>query len=701
MSIAIRRNSDGFWWNSVGFPDATFRSYGVSSLIGGGSGNWTYGSALQAALTSGVSYYLTTQASDDALPANPEAFFSVRGSTFIYDISKPSTTITGVVHLSTVSALSAITGTTSDNPGNSDPTKISARTEKVQVTIQRMTDGLYFTDPGWGGLTWLAASTTAVTSTSGTWTRGSGLPAWAHDVTYWIVARSSDQAGNVQSAFTVGVDSKSVTFDLSVATATINNFVLDAGTSYYNVFTSSIVGTVADSPADVGSLQIALSSNSASDAATAWYDGTGFTASSVAASVFRTTTTYTDNAPGTPDPWSYTLPLAQPSGPMEHGKTYKVRLRSIDKAVPVNTREQDFTFIYDIVAPTATISRPLHASATNVLIVSSGSSTDAGGVFGVGVATVSISISKVGTANCYSGASFSVGCPNWIAVGGTVGSWSYGVNWDSGFSYIVSVRATDRIGNVQAVFVVGTSSNTFSYENVAPDSFVTSISSGALYRDLGASISGTAEDPGLLSNIGLVELQIRDFNVNNIEDGDDAYWSGSAWIASTYVVAGFAGGSSGTWSYASLPPFTNARKYRLSVRARDAGGNQEADEPGPIFKVDKTSPTASFASPANGSGFKVFPAIAGTASDGLSEFDAGIIYSTSVQISITRQDTMACWSLPPVWSVAPCANWLDQANFVGSSSGTWNFTAVPSGVNLTSGVRYVVVARAIDTARPF
>ena len=60
----------------------------------------------------------------------------------------------------------------------------------------------------------------AVTATSGTWTLSS-VPVWEHNKSYWIVARSSDFAGNVQTAFTVGVDSRSVTFDLQAATASI------------------------------------------------------------------------------------------------------------------------------------------------------------------------------------------------------------------------------------------------------------------------------------------------------------------------------------------------------------------------------------------------------------------------------------------------------------------------------------------------
>ncbi|MEK7426967.1 MAG: hypothetical protein AAB131_24360, partial [Actinomycetota bacterium] len=411
VRYAIRRNTDGNWWDSVSFPDSAFRDFAVSSLDG--SGNWTYGtSLLKNALTSGVSYYITTQARDQAVPANQEAFFNVRGSTFVYDIDKPSTTITGPIHFSTVSSLASITGTTSDNPGESDPTKLSAQTEKVQLTIQRYTDGLYYTGGGWGALTWLPTSTTAVTATHGTWIKNTALPAWAHNESYWIVARSSDSAGNLQSAFTVGVDSRSVTFDLSAATATITIFVRTAGTSYYIAYClagSSITGTVVDSPAGIELIEVAISSAAGSDATPAWYDGTAFNRALGAAGTYRSTTTPV-GAVGT---WN--LVDATMFSLMQQNKTYKIKVRTTDKAIPANQRTQDFTVIYDIIAPTGTITTPAQNISANTPITLGGGESDAGGV---GTSTVAVSIRKVGTNNCYTGVNFASAdnCPNWIGV---------------------------------------------------------------------------------------------------------------------------------------------------------------------------------------------------------------------------------------------------------------------------------------------
>ena len=209
---------------------------------------------------------------------NLEAYYSVRGSTFIFDTTPPTSGIGNFVHLATMSALATITGTTSDGPGDVDPTKVSAGTQRVDVTIQRWSNGQYLQQGGgWGGAgatAWLSASTQVVTATSGTWSLVTAPP-WVHGERYWIVARSSDQAGNLQGAYTLGID-RVVTFHLLGATSSITNFYLTAGTSYYNVYTMSITGLAYDWPAGVLRLQVAISSDAGNDADAAWWNGQQF-----------------------------------------------------------------------------------------------------------------------------------------------------------------------------------------------------------------------------------------------------------------------------------------------------------------------------------------------------------------------------------------------------------------------------------------
>ncbi|MBI5239955.1 MAG: hypothetical protein HY926_05755, partial [Elusimicrobia bacterium] len=263
VQIAVRKNSSMQWWNS----GANAFNSGVPLALNphlsspGLTPWWRTGRPDSANndLTSGTSYYITSMAVD--LATNQEDWYSLRGSTFIFDTDKPASWISSasIVGDSTISVLAGIAGTTADQPGFSDGTKVSAQTEKVHVLIQRKSDGDYYDGSGWVNspaiLPWLEASTEAVTSTMGNWTLGPAdvttWPTWAHGETYWIVARSSDLAGNVQTAFSVNTDSKTVTFDLRAPTATLTT------PGYVNASAGWLVGTSTDAPAGIQTVGIA------------------------------------------------------------------------------------------------------------------------------------------------------------------------------------------------------------------------------------------------------------------------------------------------------------------------------------------------------------------------------------------------------------------------------------------------------------
>ena len=80
--------------------------------------SWLYTAAPMPSMTSGASYYLSSVGLPSADEGgNLEAYYSVRGSTFIFDTTPPTSGIGNFVHLATMSALATITGTTSDGPG--------------------------------------------------------------------------------------------------------------------------------------------------------------------------------------------------------------------------------------------------------------------------------------------------------------------------------------------------------------------------------------------------------------------------------------------------------------------------------------------------------------------------------------------------------------------------------------------------------
>ncbi|HNT98283.1 MAG TPA: Ig-like domain repeat protein, partial [Elusimicrobiales bacterium] len=227
------------------------------------------------------------------------------------------------------------------------------------------------------------------------------------------------------------------------------------------------------------------------------------------------------------------------------------------------------------------------------------------------------------------------------------------------------------------------------------------VSSGAFYRGM-ASIGGTASDASMFSAISSVELQIKDLGTDLQEGGAaDTYWDGFAFDADPrWVPAVFTGYSSGTWTYdSSAVTWQAGRRYRLTARAVDVGDNHETEQPGPLFAVDRSSPMARLLQPANLSGGQSFPVISGTAGEGLGPADAGIVRSTHVQVAIQRLDDLRCWT-GVTWQAAGCHPLWRNADFVGHSSGTWTYASVPSPADLTSGVNYLVLARAMDNTLP-
>ncbi|MEK6543623.1 MAG: hypothetical protein AABZ44_04220, partial [Elusimicrobiota bacterium] len=701
IQARLQRLSDRYYWNP-GTPDWEQAEFTMDSNVGNrisfniAGGTWSLTTALPLAhqkLINGASYYLNVLGFDDADDSPNQSAWNVQRSTFVFDSSAPVTTVNLPVYLSTRSALAQITGTVEDEPTRSNPNKVSAGISGVEFYIQRMSDSKYYQGSGnsWGNQVWL--TTTAAGSN---WTYAGALPSWDHNTRYWVVARSSDLAINIEDAFTLGVASVTVLFDTVAPTVAVSNLIsTQAGGPYYiNPTITALSGTAEDSPTDTALVKIAISS-SPSGAGASWYNGVGFTAAFDYAdnTVNRGTTTWGE---GATDTWTHNLPT------LTQGTQYTLRVRATDYAMTPNISTTTYVFTYDAIKPTATIVSPTNNYSTNTLITISGTSND----LGAGVSTVTVSIDKGGSgdgqSNCYNRAAdaFTAVCPAWFAADGTVGDWNVsGVSFDSGYRYYIVARSSDNANNLQDAFELGVSSLAFSYEVDPPVSFVSNVSSGSYYRSL-TQILGTVSDQNQLSNISYVQLQIRNFGANQSEEASDTFWDGESFTVSTYNFVNFVGGSSGTWAYTQVPfPWDNQRKYRLSVRARDVAENMEANEAGPIFTIDRSSPVAAITVPSGGAGYRFFPTVSGTASDGLNGYDAGIITSTNVEVAIQRLDDGRCWNNLS-WTPAPCHPLWKSAAFSGSSSGTWTYATVPDVNNAPTGTRFLVLARAKDNTFP-
>ncbi|MBI4668696.1 MAG: hypothetical protein HY747_05855, partial [Elusimicrobia bacterium] len=680
-------------------------------------GTWAVKATILSAaqLPYGASYYITMSAQDNADSAsNPNAAnniesFGVYSSTFVIDSSNPYTTITSPSHLAMLSELASITGTMSDDPILGEPAKVSAGIIKVEVQISTGVNDCW-TGSAWTSCPyWINASTTTLQGptswiSSGTWIiAASSLPVWQHNKTYWILVRSSDNAGNVENTFQTDVDSRSITFDFYGPTATVTNFTVSASTNFLPVSETSLIGISSDTPSSTGRILIAISSQT-DGAGPSWYNGSSFSAP-FSDAVYMSTSSWVDGPAGSTDSWTFNL---YPPN-IEDNYTYLLRIKTWDRAVvSSNTNVQNIKFRRPTPAPTAVIDVPQHNYSSATLINIMGTSTSAPGV---SISTIVVSIQKLGTSFCYNGSNFSTAsCPNWLAAAGVPESWNYNsVNWNPGFRYIITGRATDEAGNVQDSFAVGTSSNTFTYEINPPTAAITSPATGR--TKILTTIAGTSADisPG---SVAQVQLRIRRLSgTQNWWDGVNSFNPDTTEEGAFFNVVPDIPGNWTNWSASSGgltgAGFKSGQQYQYSARARDNAGNWAITYSTWTTIWDELAPESRLVSPADGANQAVnsLTSIRGTMVDRTNTNPPDNINlstnTSNVRVQLRRLDTGFYWNgddWVAGYTLGSPAGPDSQVDF-NAELGTWAvIAALPSGVKLPYGTSYYATSSAQDNA---
>ena len=401
MRLKIKRLSDNQYWTGggwlVGEQVIQTPAAGMDIWVD----SWTIKPGNLPTMTPGTSYYLTTQGVDNAADGgNAEPYDHVRSSTFTFDDGPPVASIVVPIDNGYYSVLTGINGGSTDNVGVST----------ISVSVQQVGGNCYrpgsFNDFGGTCPNWFKAqgSTTA-------WSFPFATPPWVHNTQYVVRSSATDLAGNIQGAAVAST----FTFDVIAPTVALTTPSL----GLLNQNQTIILGTALDSPADIDTVVIAISSDT-SGVTASWYSPSlNLFNAPFSAAAYMTTTTF---VPGSPAQWGLDLLAPEPiQGVMEDGKTYLVRVRARDRSVPVKETVQEFTFLYDQTRPVAIVTSPSDGSYKTGLVAVAGTSDDpdpAGPPIASGVSTVTISIQRLLTGNCFApGAGFTVSCPNYL--GGT------------------------------------------------------------------------------------------------------------------------------------------------------------------------------------------------------------------------------------------------------------------------------------------
>ncbi|MDI6791472.1 MAG: Ig-like domain-containing protein, partial [bacterium] len=584
-----------------------------------GTTSWSYPWPA-AAMTADGNYFLQSRAIDFAGNVQDPG---VSGVGFTYDTQRPGSSISSPANGSKINSLSQITGNSSD--------VAAGIVDRVEVRISRpnYTGGIRYFNYNTG--TWVTGSdqwfvATGTDPWSFPWASSGGVPITASD-TYTVESRAIDKAENRQAP----PASVTFIFDQVQPTSQITSPAngLNTGTL------AQVRGTAGDALTGISNVQITIRRADG----LYWNDATW-----VSGQFWLPVT-----SPGTT--WYHTWPA------IGNG-TYTLQSRATDGAGNIELPATSVTFTFDSANPTSSITAPLHGQHRNSLANITGVASD-----NSSVTLVKVSIQN-SVGNYWNGSAW-VRTPTWLTATGT-DVWSYpwpiSVLITDGL-YTLQSRASDNSGNTE----IPTTSVIFVYDRQAPVSNVTNPTNEAVINSL-AQLTGTAADsfPGV---VDWVEISIR-------RGSDNLYYNGVTWVVSqTWLLA--AGTTNWTYTWPSLAD----NNYTIRSRAYDAARNVESPGAGITFTLNRSAPTSTVTSPANGTNIKSISQISGTATD-----DKGV---AQVEVSIRRNSDSNYWN-GVVW--VGVQTWVTAT---GTNAWTYPFT-LPTGGSADGS--YTIQSRATDTA---
>ncbi|MEK7767873.1 MAG: hypothetical protein AAB368_16705, partial [bacterium] len=368
-----------------------------------------------------------------------------------------------------------------------------------------------------------------------------------------------------------------------------------------------------------------------------------------------------------------TWPRPNPTFWQDFG-TYRVAARARDFAGNLSLGVTS-TFDFDVSPGTATVSPPpAHLAYRNALATISGTAADAF----VGLSQVEVNVKRNSDGYFWGGGTGWGAGVAWVTRdGGTPAAWSLtmpATAWTDAASYAIRARAKDLAENVQAAWVVGSSSVSFTFDNVPPASSVTTPGSVTWVSAL-PTISGTAAD-----SVGISTVQVLIKRAAGYWDGTN-FNLGEKWRDAAGATA---------WSYPAgadtIPPWTNGLDYELRSKATDYAGNPSVVYSTRTFRFDNEVPASSATAPALENAYAGLSTISGTSNDAYSGVN-------QVELSARNLHTGKYWDGFSGFQSGV------ETFFVAPTTNPWTYADI-SGAFYTSGHKYLVRTGARDNSAP-
>ena len=212
VEITIKRLSDDNYWYGSGWNSQE------TWLLVNGTTNWSYNSST-VTWTSGTQYRVRSRATDHATNVEIPNISII----FTIDMDRPLSVIENPSDNIYLINLDIISGSSIDISGSG--------IEKVEITIERTIDNMY-----WSGSSWIGFEKWLMTSGTIEWSYDTSIIPWESGTQYRIRSRATDNVFNIEipsngNIFTIDLDKPSSTIDSPKNNAWLNNLDTISGTA--------------------------------------------------------------------------------------------------------------------------------------------------------------------------------------------------------------------------------------------------------------------------------------------------------------------------------------------------------------------------------------------------------------------------------------------------------------------------------------
>ncbi len=573
VRVTVRQDGTGFYYDGTSFASPT--PVDLTARVTSGTNTWTL--PLSAGVLPEGKYSVTSAALDFA--GNRQT--ATNSASFGIDSGPPQVVITpagGAVNGSPV-----VFTLTFSEPVNST-TSLLAALQAAGTVVGGTFESLV------GGPTVFLVSVRPT---------GAGVPNTSGVVTLNLPAGAvSDQFGQPNAAAAAGV-----LFDAALPTVALTTPV--DGLAFTSAAWGGLLAGTADDtatdPLGSGVVAVAVAVRRQVAGVDKYWDGTGFNSD---APVY---------APAGGAAWSYAFDRAN----FPADDVYQFLVRATDRAGNQSIRAVGVTI--DNAAPVPAVVTPGGGALRNAAGFASKGLTGTAVDTPAGPALTEVSVRRTTDGAYFNGTVFVASAgPLFVAAGGTAGAWSLpsltADRLTSDGQYLVTVRTTDRAGNV------GTATSSFTFDNTAPRPVDSSPANGGGFNAAGwpNALSGTIADSGDTAGVRVAILRQADgtyFNGSFFGTTDPA---GKFLAVDVRNLTATAAGTRWTFPFSAFS-FPADGQYTLTVEATDKAGSAGTAES--LFSYDNTAPTSTVSALGAGAAFSpgTFPgAVIGTAKDSLS-----------------------------------------------------------------------------------